>query len=804
MTIWQDARYALRGLGRTPGFTLVVVVTLALGIGANTAIFSVVDQLLLRPLPYPSGDQLLTMYESFPATPGGPAQDRNVVSPANWLDWQRESRTLQAVAAWDTLTLPLTEAGEPTRVNVQTVSSEFFPLLGVQPLLGRTIGPDDDRPDAPRVVVLSHRIWQQRFSSDPAVIGRSIRLNDVPVQVVGVMPRDFRFVYHDNDIWGAFRLDRTFPWRERAGRFMNVVARLQPGVDIEAARAELNAIAARLEQQHVFNRNSGVTLVPLREELTGQVRTSLLVLYAAVGVLLAIACFNIANLLLARAVSRRREVAIRTSLGAPRRAIIQQLLVESVLLAVAGGALGIALARWSLDALLAFAPPDLLRVPELFVDRPVLLYALGVSVLTGLVVGLVPAVLAARRPIAESMRVSGRSFSHSPRLRHTLVVAQVAMTVILLCGAGVLGRTVLALSSADNGFDQTNLLTMEVGVPGARYNAERRVAFFRDAVASLRALPAVEYAAAANSLPVIGTLRGGSWFHRRGTPELPAPERPSASIRVVTPGYFRTLGIPVLRGREFTDADDASPMQGFVVNEAFVDLYLQGVDPLEQSITVWMQEENPYLPIIGVVGNVNEGSVRENPQPTVFYSHRQMPETAMTLLVRTDRPAAVAGAAVNAIRRLDSTLAVTNVRTFENALGESVARERMSALVTGALALSGLLLASLGLYGLLAFNVAERAKEIGIRIALGAHLGRLTSAVVAGGLRMVGIGAAIGLAGALLVLQPLGSLLFGVTPYDAPTYAAVLAILALVAALASYVPARRAASVDPAIALRAD
>jgi putative ABC transport system permease protein len=314
----------------------------------------------------------------------------------------------------------------------------------------------------------------------------------------------------------------------------------------------------------------------------------------------------------------------------------------------------------------------------------------------------------------------------------------------------------------------------------------------------------VDAAAAANSLPVIGTLRGGSWFHRRGTPEVPAPERPSASVRVVTPGYFRTLGIPVLRGREFNDADEASPMQAFVVNEAFVDAYLGGIDPLGESITVWMQQENPYLPIVGVVGNVSEGSVRDNPQPTVFYSHRQMPENAMTLLIRTDQPGAVAGAAVAAIRRLDPSLAVINVRTFESALGDSVARERMSALVTGALALSGLLLASLGLYGLLAFHVAERTKEIGIRIALGAHLGRLTRSVVGGGLRLVGIGAAIGLAGALFVLQPLGTLLFGVTPYDAPTYVAVVALLLAVAGLASYLPARRAARVEPLVALRTE
>jgi predicted permease len=521
-------------------------------------------------------------------------------------------------------------------------------------------------------------------------------------------------------------------------------------------------------------------------------------------VLLAIACFNIANLLLARAVSRRREMAIRTSLGAPRWTIVRQLLTESLLLAVAGGALGIVLARWSLDALMAFAPPGLLRVPDLHVDRPVLLYALGLSVLTGLVVGLAPAALAAGRPLAQSMRATGSTLTHAPRVRQALVVCQVAMTVVLLCGAGVLGRTVIALNAADNGFDRENLLTMEVAVPGGRYVPARRTAFFADAVAGLRALPGVQAAAAANSLPMIGSLRGGSWFHRRGTPEVPAPERPSAAVRVVTPGYFRTLGIPVLRGREFTEADEASPIQGFVVNKAFADAFLADVDPLTVSLTVWMQNENPYLPVLGIVGNVSEGSIRDNPQPTVFYSHKQMPEVGMTLFVRTEQPAALAPAAREVIRRLDPALPVTRIQTFEGALADSIARERLSALVFGGLASAGLLLASLGLYGLLTFLVVERTKEIGIRIALGARRGGVTRSVVSGGIRLVGIGAAIGLAASLLVLQPLGTILFGVTPYDPVTYAAVLATLCMVATFASYAPAHRAARVDPMIALRAE
>jgi putative ABC transport system permease protein len=796
----RDVRHMGRGLRRSPGFAITVLLTLALGIGGNTAIFSVVDQLLLRPLPYPDGDQLLMVYESF----GGPVVGgtRPAVSPANWLDWQRESQTLRTSAAWQTFPVTLTGVGEPTRLNAQLVSSEFFPLLGVQPLLGRTVSENDDRPNAASVAVLSYQLWQRRFGGDPGVIGRVVQFNDRPTEIIGVMPSGFRFLYQNNDVWSAYRLDRNQPWRQTSGRFMNVVARLEAGTTMTAARADMTAIAERLAATYTFNKNTSVTLVPLREELTGQVQSSILVLYAAVALLLSIACFNVANLLLARAASRRREIAIRTSLGAGRLAIVRQLLVESLLLAVAGGALGIALARWCLDALLAFAPENLLRVSELSVDRRVLIYALGLSVLTGVVVGLVPAVLVARRSMVGWIGTSGSRVTQSAGVRKTLVVCQVAMTVTLLCGAGLLVRTVVALNSAHNGLDKRDVLTMEIRLPGVRYNPERTRAFYRDAVAALQALPGVQSAAAANSLAVIGPLRGGSWFHRRGSPEVPVSERPAANIRVVTPGFFHTLGIPVLRGREFTQADDVSATPGYVVNEAFARTFLSDIDPLSASLTVWMQRENPYVQVIGVVGNVSEGSVRDQAQPTVFYSHRQMSETGMTLFARASQPAALARSAVGAIHALDPNLAVSNLRTFDEAIGESLARERLSALVSVAFAVSGLLVASLGLYGLLAFLVAERTKEFGIRIALGAQLGQLKRSVVSGGLRLVAIGAAMGVAGSLLLFQLFGTLLFGVTPYDLSTYAAVLALLCAVASVASYVPARRAARVEPLVALR--
>jgi len=793
----RDIRHAARGLARTPGFAIAVVLTLALGIGGNTAIFSVVDQVLLRPLPYPNGDDLVTIYEAGRLRPG-----HFSVSPANWLDWQRQSRTFSGFAAWRTTAFTLTGVGEPLRVNSQLVSAEFFPLLGVTPLLGRTISEQDDRPNAPSVAILSYELWQRRFAADPNTVGRTVQLNDRPVEIIGIMPAGFRFIFQDNDVWSAGQLNRNENWRDTSGRFIRVVGRIRRGTSLAAARSELQTIAERLAAAYEFNQNTTVDVVPLREELTGQVQSSIAVLYAAVAVLLLIACINVANLLVARSASRRRELAIRTSLGAGRLALVRQLLVESSLLAIAGGALGIALAAASVRALLAVAPPDLLRVATLSVDRRVLLYAVALSLLTGIGVGLVPAMVDARRSIVSALRAGGSSVTAAPRIRQILVICQVGMTVVLLCGAGLLVRTVIALNRANAGFDKHGLLTMNVVLPATRYTPERRVAFFRDAVAALRALPGVESAAAANSLAVIGSPRGGTTFHRIGTAELPMNDRPTALIRVVTPGYFHTLRIPVLRGREFTAADDANPAAGFIVNEAFANRFLSDVDALTTAISVSMEPENPHLPIIGVVGNVSEASVRDEPQPTVFYSHRRMQETGMTLFARTTHPERLTNAAVNAIHAIDGNLAVTKVRTFDSAMAESLARERLNAFVSGSFAVSGLLLASLGLYGLLAFLVAERTKEIGIRIALGAHIGALTRSVIGGGLRLVGAGAAIGLAMSVVLLRSFATLLFTVTPYDAWTYGGVLALLGAVAAAASYVPARRAGRVEPLVALR--
>ena len=693
-TLVQDVHHAVRGLRRTPGFTLVVALTLALGIGTNAAIFSVVDQLLLRPLPYPDGDQIVRIHEIDAAD-----ASRSDVNPGNWLDWQRQSTTLDAIAAWDPGAATLTGRGEPERLQALFVSHEFFPVLGVAPLIGRVIAKQDDRPDAPRVVVLSHALWQRRFNSDPGIVGRIIQLNEEPNEVIGVMPPGFRFVFQDTDFWTAYQLDRTTDWREAAGRFMSAVGRMRPGVPLASAQSEMTAIAASL-QAHPRNTGMTVELVPLRVELIGGLRAPLLVLYGAVLVLLAIACLNVANLLLARSTSRSREIAVRSSLGAGRGVIVRQFIVESVLLAAIGGALGVLFARWSLNALLAFAPSDTLPITELRLDRRLVSYSLALCAMTGVVVGLVPAMVMSRRPLAAILRSSSSAVTHAPRMRQALVVGQVAMTVVLLSGAGLLIRTVAELTATDAGFDRRNLVTMEVDLPRERYDEQRIPEFFRQARQRLQEIPGVESAAAAWTLPVTGIPVGGTGVRLLGQPEVPDSELSSTAVRVVTPAYFRTLGIPIVQGREFTDADQA-PNAGlvFVVNQAFVRTILRGRDPLVSSISIGMQRENPFAPIVGVVGDVNEGSLWNPARPTVFYNHGQIPLDAMVLFLRATASAGLTRAAIQAVHELDPNLAVANIRTVEAAFGESVGRERLIALVSATFALSGLLLASLGLYG---------------------------------------------------------------------------------------------------------
>jgi putative ABC transport system permease protein len=566
----------------------------------------------------------------------------------------------------------------------------------------------------------------------------------------------------------------------------------------------METIARRLSQMHIFNRDTSVTVIPLREAMTGQVRTSLLVLFAAVGVLLLIACSNVANLVLARSAYRRREIAIRTSLGATRSAVVRQLITESLMLSIAGGIAAVFIARWGVVTLLALVPPNLLQTPSIPIDQWVLLYTLAISLLTGVVVGLVPALPAIRVQFADDLRSGTRSVTSSLSLRKGLIVVQVAMTVVLLCGAGLLVRSLLALIHDATGVRAENVLTMRVELPASRYNPPQRLGFFRQVIETLQALPGVQSASAAIDIPVETLRTSGTSFQILGQPEMPPNERPTTRVRVITPGYFKTLGIPMLSGRDFTQDDQTRPApQVFIVNETFAKRYFPNGDPLSESISVNMQRsDNPYGRIIGVVGNVKEGSLRGVPEPTVFYNHRPLPYPGMTLFVRTTRGAEITREATQTIRDIDRNLPVTEVRMLEDAFADSAARERLNAVVSGAFAACALLLATLGLYGLLAFTVAERTNEIGIRLALGAQASRVLRMVMSQGLGLVAVGGVLGLVIAFAISRFLETLLFRVKAYDPVTFGAVAALLMIVSILAVLVPARRATRINPVVALR--
>jgi putative ABC transport system permease protein len=798
--IVRDVRYALRAMVRTPVFAITVVVTLGLGIGANTAIFSIVDRLLLRPLPYPNGEQLMVLHESS-------ARARMDVNPANWLDWQRESQTFESFAAWtNRVPLTLTGQNEPERLENEAVSYEFFSMLGVKPLLGRDFTADDDRPQARPTVVLSHALWQRKFGGDPGVVSRVVQLDGVPTEIIGVMPAGFHFLSPQTAIWTAFRLDRTVPWRERRGRFLPyVVGRVKASVKPTAARQEIETIAARLAQTYEFNKNTSVTVIPLREAMTGEVRTSLIALFAAVGMLLLIACFNVANLFVARSANRRREIAVRTCLGAGRGAIVRQLLVETTVLALAGGVAGVFIARLGASILLALAPQNLVLLSDVGIDRSMLLYTIGLSLATGLLIGLAPTTPAIRARVAEYLRNGGRSVTAPFRLRQALIVLQVAMTVVLLCGAGLLVRTLFVLTQDAIGVDTTNILTLRVELPSSRYQAPQMVGFFAQVIERLKGLPGVESAAAARDIPVSWKRISGTTFTMLGQPELAPNERPTTRVRVVMPGYFKTLGVPLLKGRDFTDDDRITTPNVFIVNETFAKKFLPPADPLSASISVAMQvPDRGYGRVIAIVGDVKEGSLRRGAEPTVYYTYRQLLSPGMTVFVRSRRGAELARQAQQVVHELDRNLVVVEVRMLEDAFGESLGRERLNAVVSGAFAVCALLLASLGLYGLLAFSVNERTNEIGIRMAIGARASQVLGMVLEQGLRLVLLGGLLGLISAFAVSLLVQDLLFGITAHDPATYAIVSALLLFIAMIASFIPARRATQVNPWAALRDD
>ena len=797
-SVWQDVRFGLRVLRKRPGFTGVALAVLALGVGANTAIFSVVNAVLLRPLPLPGSERVV----DFDGVNTSKGITKSNVSAPDFADWKQQSRSFEALSLYTSGGTNMTGGEEPERVSAGWVDADFFRALGAAPARGRALLPEDDRPGAPLVAVISHGLWVRRFGADAGAVGRRVELGGRGVEVVGVMPAGFDFP-EKAEVWVPLQMEAGKESRDN--RSYDVVGRLREGVTLGAARAELAAVSARLADAHpVTNAGWGVELDSLKDEMVGQLKTTLYLLLAAVGLVLLIACANVANLLLARAAGRRREVALRVALGAGRLRIARQILTESLLLALVGGALGACLSVWLTDLLVALAPENTPRLGEVSADARVLLFAVGAALLTGLAFGLAPALQASRYDLNESLREGGRGSARRGRLRSALVVAEVALSLLLLAGAGLLVKSFARLQQVDPGFDPANVLTMRVSLPGARYREPARKGEFYAALeARLNSLPGVEAAGATLSLPLGGSNYSvGRSFIREGRPATPEASE-NAAYSVVTPGYFRALRIPLRAGRLFDERDDAAAPKVVVINDVLARKVFPGEDPVGKHLTVWRDEKFPRQ-IVGVVGEAKPQRLDADPAAQMYVPHRQDAGWGgLSLVVRAEGDAAALTQAVRAeVRALDGQLPVYDVKTMGRVLADATAYRRVTVFLMAGFAAAALLLSGVGLYGVLSYAVAQRTHEIGIRMALGARRGDVLRLVVRQGMALTLAGLALGLAAALAVTRLMAGLLYGVSAADPAVYALVSLLLAAVALVACLVPARRATKVDPMVALR--
>src|SRR5262245_47924499 len=811
-TLLQDLRQGARSLFKQSTFTIVAVIALALGIGANTAIFSVVHAVLLQSLPYRDADRLVAVWENNRKR----GNDQNVINMGNFFDWKEQNRVFEDMAAFFDTTADLKSGGEPEEIPAQIATTSLFNLLGVNPILGRTFTPDDGKPGQPRVVALSFGLWQRRFGGDPQIIGRKLILNMfsiTEVTLVGVMPADFNWHIKAGsltrkaaEIWAPWQVGEGT--RLRQGRYASAVARLKPGVTYEQAQAEMNAIGGRLEQQYnEFNANWGVNVVPLRKQFTGEIRLALLVLLGAVGMVLLIACANVANLLLVRAAGRQREVAVRSALGANRARIIRQLLTESLLLAGLGGLAGLTLAWWGTDLLVSLAPPDLLNLSQVKINASVLGFTLGISLLTGVIFGLAPAFEATRLNLHDSLKEGGRNVGggmRSHRLRNSLVILEVALALVLLICAGLLIRSFARLQGVDPGFNARNVLTMRVSLPARKYdNDQKRINFFRQAVARMQSLPGVESVGAVSYLP-FAAPHAGTGVEIEGRPKLPPGQGLNTGVLVSDLNYFRTMRIPLKRGRLFTDQEAAEMRHVVVINEAFTQQHFPNEDPLGKRVTIYMNDNQPSE-IIGVVEDSKHMNLDAEIRPISYWPHPELAASGMTFVIRArGDAAAISSAARNVIRALDPAQPVSDVRTMESLIGTSLARARFNTLLLTIFAMVSLLLAGVGIYGVMAYSVAQRTREIGVRMALGARANDAIWLVVSRGMMLSLVGVVIGVAASFALTRLMEAMLFNVSVTDPLTFAGIPLLLALVALLACLIPARRAAKVDPMVALRCD
>ena len=802
----QDIVYAIRGLWRRPAFALAAVVTLALGIGANAAIFSVVNAVLLQPLPYPDAERLMMVWTYNPRQ----GFDKDVGTYPNFEDWRRESRSFERLAAYTTTSYTLTGSGDPLHIRGAVVTPGFFEALGVSPLRGRAIGSNDAAAGGHRVAVLSHGLWMRRFGGDPGVVGRTVPLSGVSHDVIGIMPEEFAHP-EEAELWTPLAPTERFAelMASRGSFWLTVIGRLRSDVARAAAQAEMDAIAARLERGYPANAGLGVRLVPLHEEIVGDVRRPLLVLLGAVGFVLLIACANVANLLLTRAAARQRELAVRAALGAGRARIARQLLTESVVLALVGGAAGLLLAAWAVDLLHALAPAHVPRLSLVRVDAAVLAYAMAASVITGIFFGLAP--VSQSSSTADALKDGARGGTDSPRgrrLRSALAIGEIAVALVLVVGAGLLVRSFIALTRVDLGFETRGLLALRLQLPRAAYpKPEQVAAFYERLTERIRALPGVESAAAASSILLPSLPQSAGVIVENRPPDTSAGARVPVPYDAITPDFFDTLRIPVLKGRRFTAGDAAGGLPVVIVNEAFERRYFPDGDPLGRRVAFGSAPapDTAWYTIVGVVRDTRRAGVDRAPWAEMYFPQAQAQDPAMFVVLRTSGdPVALAAAARAAVWSLDRTQAVSSVRTLRDMVDRTQANRRFTTLLLLVFACVALALAAVGVYGVIAYSTAQRTQEIGIRMALGAGRSDVLRLVLGEGVRIGVFGLAIGIAGAAFASRLLTGLLFGVPRWDPLTFVAVPLLLLAIAAIASWIPARRAVRLDPVRAMRAD
>ena len=802
-TLWQDLRYGIRMLMTKPGFTVVAAITLALGIGANTAIFSVINAVMLRPLPYAEPERLIRLWESNPER-GWPEFS---ASAPNFEDWRKQQSVYEQLAAYEFTTFNITGSGEPERVAALSVTPNLFPTLGVLPALGRNFLTEEERAGHNRVVILSDGLWQRRFGADRELIGRQIQLNGESYTVVGVMPPQFQLT-RGTEVWVPLMLDPAVqPWRaDRSNHNLTVIGRLKPGVSLAQAQSAMDTLARQLEQQYPkSNAGWGVRMRTFYDwMIPAQTRRAMLVLFAAVGFVLLIACANVANLLLARASSRQREIAIRAALGASRWRVMRQLLTESLLLALLGGLAGALLALWGTDLVKASASLNIPRLNETRLDVSVLAFTFIISLLTGVIFGLAPAWQASKLGLNETLKEAGRSGSGGMRhrLRSALVVSEVALALVLLVSAGLMMRSFAHLQKVSLGFAPENVLTMQISLPGSKYGENTtRVNFFNQMLERLRAVPGVTDAAAVTQPPLSG---GGGWgmeIALEGRSAGPAEPKLSSATFAVTPHYFHTMGIPLLQGRDFTEQDRGDAPLTLIVNEAFARRFWPNENPIGKRFRPGTG--NPFGTVVGVVGNVRNTSLENEGAPAFYFSYGHIGMPALTVAVRTVAPPETLTAALRAqVHSLDQELPIYNVRPMAQIVYNAAGQPRFQTSLLGLFSTLALLLAAIGIYGVMAYTVTQRTHEIGVRMALGAQARDVLRLIVKQGMILSLIGVTIGLALAYGLTRFLKELLYEVKTTDPLTFVVISLLLVGITLLACYIPARRATKVDPMVALR--